>query len=252
MAAERPRTTKATGPEWLHYTALRADEFARQARLYALPLSPPPPHPIEGDEARRRLLAAAGHGLNYQVVMESSSPSEAAHQTLAYTHARPASFAPRQHIFCVLGRPCVVFMEKIRVPCAWLTLHTRAHRRDTLMSANLQPSSGIINETEPESTTRLIFKLCFLSLVAGTRHDARVVETGGVQRLPCQGLGSSDSDDGAWSLQRGVPSCQRRYRLVVRMAGPHCDVALARYKPPFPNQCMNRFSYKVLHQACSS
>jgi hypothetical protein len=96
--------------------------------------------------------------LNYQAVKAKSSPAELAHQTLAFTHARPASFAPQQHVFFVLGRPCVVLREKTMLPCAWLTLHTRAHRRETLRTANIQPSTMIFNDSEPESTTRLIVK----------------------------------------------------------------------------------------------
>ena len=158
MAAERPPAPKAASPQWLQNAGVRADEFARQARVSALPPAPPPPDAYMGDTTRRRLVGEAGAGLNYQAVKAKSSPAELAHQTLAFTHARPASFAPQQHVFFVLGRPCVVLREKTMLPCAWLTLHTRAHRRETLRTANIQPSTMIFNDSEPESTTRLIVK----------------------------------------------------------------------------------------------
>ena len=109
---DRPPVPKVVDPAWLRNSGARADEFARQARLQALPPAPPPPADAVGDVGRRRLLAETGVGLNYQAVAAKSSPSALAAQTLAFTHAVPASFSPQSHVFFVLGRPCVVLSGK--------------------------------------------------------------------------------------------------------------------------------------------
>ena len=108
MASDKPPVPKATDPQWLRNAGVRADEFARQARAKALPPAPPPPDGCMGDTGRRRLVADAGAGLQYEAVAAKSSPSALAAQTLAFTHAVPASFSPQRHVFFVLGRPCVV------------------------------------------------------------------------------------------------------------------------------------------------
>lgn len=102
----------ASDPEWLRNAGVRADEFARQARAKALPPPPPPPEGFLGDASRRRLMAEAGTGVNYEAVAAKSSPSELAAQTLAMTHAVPASFSPQRHVCFVLGRPCVVIRRR--------------------------------------------------------------------------------------------------------------------------------------------
>ena len=112
---------KKNGPEWLRNTGARVDEFARQAALASLP--PPPAAPAgsvadEGDTTRRRRLAQAGVGLNYQAVAAKSSPAELAHHSLAARHATAASFAPQRHAAWVLGRPCVVLRRKTIIPYA--------------------------------------------------------------------------------------------------------------------------------------
>ena len=156
---------KKNGPEWLRNSGARVDEFARQAALASLP--PPPAAPAgsvadEGDTTRRRRLAQAGVGLNYQAVAAKSSPAELAHHSLAARHATAASFAPQRHAAWVLGRPCVVLRRKTILPYAWLLYRTRAHRREPLGSASIQRSIRILKKHEPESTTRLMNKLCFL------------------------------------------------------------------------------------------
>ena len=106
---------KQNGPEWLRNAGARVDEFARQAAL--APLPPPPAAPAgsvaaEGDVTRRRILAQAGDGLNYQAVAAKSSPPDLAHHTLAARHATAASFSPQRHAAFVLGRPCVALRKK--------------------------------------------------------------------------------------------------------------------------------------------
>ena len=115
MAGPQGPVPKKTGPVWLCNTAVRLDEFARQAAL--APLPPPPAAPAgsrgaEGDATRRRLLAEAGIGLNYQAVAAKSSPADLAHLSLAARNATAASFAPQRHAAWVLGRPCVVLKKK--------------------------------------------------------------------------------------------------------------------------------------------
>ena len=112
---------KHNGPEWLRNAGARVDEFARQAAL--APLPPPPAAPAgsvaaEREATRRRLLAHAGHGLNYQAVAAKSSPADLAHHTLAARHATAASFSPQRHAGWVLGRPCVVLRKKTILPYA--------------------------------------------------------------------------------------------------------------------------------------
>ena len=165
MAGPQGPVPKKTGPAWLCNTAVRLDEFARQAAL--APLPPPPAAPAgssgaEGDATRRRLLAEAGSGLNYQAVAAKSSPAELAHHSLAARNATAASFVPQRHAAWVLGRPYVVLRRKTILPYAWLLYRTRAHRREPLRSANIQRSIRILKKHEPESTTRLMNKLCFL------------------------------------------------------------------------------------------
>ena len=116
MAVPQGPVPKKTGPVWLRNTALRLDEFARQAAL--APLPPPPAATAgssgaEGDATRRRLLAEAGSGLNYLAVAAKSSPAELAHLSLAARNATAASFSPQRHAAWVLGRPCVVLNKKI-------------------------------------------------------------------------------------------------------------------------------------------
>ena len=111
-----PPKPKQSGPEWLRNAGARVDEFARQAAL--APLPPPPAAPAgssgaAGDATRRRLLAEAGIGLNYQAVAAKSSPADLAHLSLAARNATAASFSPQRHAFWVLGRPCVVLKKKI-------------------------------------------------------------------------------------------------------------------------------------------
>ena len=111
MAGSRPPVPKATGPQWLRNAGVRLDEFARQAVLAPLPSPPPAPAgsaAAEGDATRRRLVAEAKGGLNYQAVLDNSTPSQVAHHTLAARHAIPSSFVPQRHVAYVLGRPCVV------------------------------------------------------------------------------------------------------------------------------------------------
>ena len=114
MAGSQGPEPKKTGPAWMKNTAVRLDEFARQAAL--APLPPPAPagsRGAEGDATRRRLLAEAGSGLNYQAVAAKSSPAELAHHSLAARNATAASFVPQRHAAWVLGRPCVVLRKKI-------------------------------------------------------------------------------------------------------------------------------------------
>ena len=150
MAAAQAPLPKATGPPWLRNAGALVDEFARQAAL--APLPPPPAAPAgsrgaEGDATRRRLLAEAGVGLNYQAVAAKSSPAELAHHSLAARHATAASFAPQRHAAWVPGRPCVVLTRKTILPYAWLLERTRAHRREPLRSANIQRSIRILKKT---------------------------------------------------------------------------------------------------------
>ena len=116
MAGSQGPEPKKTGPAWMKNTAVRLDEFARQAAL--APLPPPPAAPAgssgaAGDATRRRLVAEAGSGLNYQAVAAKSSPADLAHLYLAARNATAASFSPQRHAFWVLGRPCVVLKKKI-------------------------------------------------------------------------------------------------------------------------------------------
>ena len=119
MAAPQGPVPKKNGPQWLRNAGARMDEFARQAAL--APLPPPPAAPAgsrgaEGDATRRRLLAEAGIGLNYQAVAAKSSPAELAHHSLAARNATAASFVPQRHAAWVLGRPCVVLRRKTILP----------------------------------------------------------------------------------------------------------------------------------------
>ena len=109
MAPKRPPSPKRSGPEWLHSAGTRADEFARQATWPRdLPRPPPPPSENEADILRRANLANVGPGLAYGKVASAATTSELAHQSLAWGHARPASFAPQQHVAFMLGRPVMV------------------------------------------------------------------------------------------------------------------------------------------------
>lgn len=113
MAAERPPMPKATSPPWLQHTGVRADEFARQARErnQSEPATSPDTETGEADAIRRRLVRAAGTGLSYEAVAAKATPAQLGHQTLSFTHARPASFVPQQYVFHVLGRPCMVLRK---------------------------------------------------------------------------------------------------------------------------------------------
>ena len=113
MAPKRPPSPKRSGPEWLRNAGTRADEFARQAVWpEGLPRPPAPSTQNEAEILRRANLAKAGPGLAYEQVASTASPSELAQQSLAWGHARPASFAPQQHVAFVLGRPIMVLMRK--------------------------------------------------------------------------------------------------------------------------------------------
>ncbi len=135
MASGKTPPPKASDPEWLRNAGVRADEFARQARAKALPPAPSAPEGCVGDSSRRRLVTEAGTGLNYEAVASKSSPSELAAQTLALTHAVPASFSPQRHVFYVLGRPCVVPRSKNQ---SFVILGCHS---------NPEPTAGMLRET---------------------------------------------------------------------------------------------------------
>jgi len=125
MAFHKQPQPAASDPPWLRNAGVRADEFALQARLSALPPPPPPPEGSEGferDVKRRRVCETAGTGLNYRAVAATSSSPVHAAQTLAFRRAMPASFVPQRHVIFVLGRPCMVPRRKKPITrYSWLT-----------------------------------------------------------------------------------------------------------------------------------
>ena len=138
-SSDRPPVPKAVDPAWLRNSGARADEFARQARLQALPPVPPPPADAVGDVGRRRLLVETGVGLNYQAVAAKVVSICVSCSDLGFyacSTGKLFSAAPR----VLRAGPSLRGAQwKIIDFLCLLTLHTRAHRREAIINSNTHP-----------------------------------------------------------------------------------------------------------------
>ena len=128
MSCKGPSFATKPAMPWLVASGLRSDDFRKRSRLEDSGTAVPPAGQSSTERQRLSLLAAAQHGLHYDVAKAKNSAKAHAVQRAALMNSTPSAFAPDRFVCFVMGRPCVA------LPCA----HTRTLARS---SPALRPQS---------------------------------------------------------------------------------------------------------------